>query len=243
MRSHNPLHIIYIRIAAWLFALCLCAYAPSTLKAQDDTYYRLELGIGAGCGFGINDLNSKIYGQTGGAAQLIARFPINARMAIKTSVSYLRVSGDSSGQDDFYPANQQATSLERAVYKAKGSLFDIGAMYELHLLPYGWQRSYQGYKRVVPYLQLGFGLTYSHAGKAFTANMPVGFGVKWKVADRVNVGLSWTFHFTPSDKLDGVKNPHGISSASFRNKDHYNLTLVSLTYDLSPKCPSCNKDR
>ncbi|MBR1889521.1 MAG: hypothetical protein IJ816_02720 [Alloprevotella sp.] len=215
----------------------------NSLKAQDDTVYRLELGLGAGCGFGINDLGSKLYGNTGAAAGLIARFPLNPRMAIKLSLNYLRVSGNNAGLDDFYPVLTAGSSAERMMYEASGSLFDLGGLYELHLLPYGWQKGYQGYKRFTPYLQLGFGLTYSAVGKAFTANFPVGLGVKWKIAERLNAGLSWTFHFTPNDKLEGLEAPHGIKSEGFRNKDHYNLTMLSLTYDLSPRCPSCNKDR
>ena len=27
----------------------------------------------------------------------------------------------------------------------------------------------------------------------------------------------------------------------FRNKDHYVTLLLTLTYDLNPRCPTCNK--
>lgn len=49
-------------------------------------------------------------------------------------------------------------------------------------------------------------------------------------------------HFTFSDKLDNLEAPHGIKSSGMRNKDHFSVTMLTLTYDLAPKCPTCNKD-
>lgn len=224
-----------------LTLLILTLAATATLHAQDDVFYRLELGAGVGGGFGLNDVNSKFYGSTNLAGGLVARFPLNPRMALKGVVNYMKMSGSTDGLSDFYPATTEAPTQERLSYELSGSLFDVCALYELHFLPYGWARGYQGYRRLVPYVQLGFGLTYATPGKAFTANFPIGVGLKWKVKDRINIGLDWTIHFTPSDKLDGLQAPHGIKSSEFRNKDHYSLTLLTFTYDLSPKCAACNK--
>lgn len=210
--------------------------------AQDDVFYRLELGAGVGAGFSLCDVNTKFYGNTNLAGALVARFPLNARMAMKAMVGYNRLTGSTVGMDDFYPADPDKAGTERLQYEAKGHIVDACALYELHFLPYGWARGYQNFKRITPYIQFGMGLTYGTAGKAFTVNFPVGVGIKWKVRERLNLGLDWTFHFTPSDKLDGLQAPHGIKSSEFRNKDHYNLTVLTLTYDLSPKCPTCNKN-
>ena len=89
---------------------------------------------------------------------------------------------------------------------------------------------------------MGFGITYGLAGKSFTANIPVGLGIKYKVAQRLNLGLDYLVHFSLSDKLDGLDAPLGISSSGFRNKDHYSALTLTLTYDLNPRCPTCNKD-
>lgn len=225
-----------------LYILIFIAVAAFNAKAQEDVFYRLELGAGIGAGFSMNDVNTKFYGKTNLAAALVARFPLNQRMAIKAMAGYNKVSGTTVGLDDFYPADPNKSGADRLAAEVKGHIIDLCAIYELHFLPYGWQKGYQNHSRVTPYLQFGFGLTYGTAGKAFTANFPVGVGLKWKVRERLNLGLDWTFHFTPSDKLDGLQAPHGIKSSEFRNKDHYNLTVLTLTYDLSPRCPTCNKN-
>ena len=67
--------------------------------------------------------------------------------------------------------------------------------------------------------------------------------MKYKLADRVNLGLEWMMHFTLSDKLDCVKDPYHISSTGiFKNTDSYSSLQVSLTYSFWEKCKTCLKD-
>ena len=70
----------------------------------------------------------------------------------------------------------------------------------------------------------------------------MGLGVKYKVAPGLNLGLDYLVHFSLSDKLDGLSAPLGIKSELFRNKDVYSALTLTLTYDLNPRCPTCNKD-
>lgn len=208
------------------------------MAQQDDVVYRLELGGGLGMGFHASDVKGKVG--LGGAA--IARFPLNPRMAVKTQLSYLQVKGATDGLKEFYPSDPSQSGTDRLAYSVSSGVYDLSALYELHFLPYGYVRGYQGYCRLVPYIQGGFGLTYGSAGKALTANIPIGLGLKYKAAPRLNLGLDWMVHFSLSDKLDGLEAPLGIKSTGFRNKDHYSSLFLTLTYDLNPRCPTCNRD-
>lgn len=218
-----------------LLALVGCLGASAQ---QDETVYRLELGGGAGTGLLFTDVSSR----PGLGAAAIARFPLNPRMAVKTQFTYVGMKGDTDGLDSFIPANPGAPGPDRLDFSVSSGIYDLSALYELHFLPYGFVRDYKGYSRIVPYIQMGFGLTYGAAGKAFTANVPIGAGVKYKAAPRLNVGLDWAVHFSLSDKLDGLSGPLGIKASGFRNKDHYSALTLTLTYDLSPRCPTCNRD-
>lgn len=221
-----------------LLLLLLPLFALTASGQNDETLYRLELGGGIGFGTGHTDLKGKWAADMAA----IARFPLNPRMAVKTQLSYLNLKGSTEGQKNFYPALPDTPGTDRLVYSVSDAVIDASALYELHFLPYGYLRDYKGHCRLVPYLQMGFGLTYGKAGKAFTANIPLGVGVKYKVAERLNLGLDWLVHFTLSDKLDGLEAPLGISSSGFRNKDHYSALSLTLTYDLNPRCPTCNRD-
>lgn len=221
-----------------LLLLLLPLFALTASGQNDETVYRLELGGGIGFGTGHTDLKGKWAADMAA----IARFPLNPRMAVKTQLSYLNLKGSTEGQKNFYPALPDTPGTDRLAYSVSDAVIDASALYELHFLPYGYLRDYKGHCRLVPYLQMGFGLTYGKAGKAFTANIPLGVGVKYKVAERLNLGLDWLVHFTLSDKLDGLEAPLGISSSGFRNKDHYSALSLTLTYDLNPRCPTCNRD-
>ena len=222
------------------YLICLLALVCSLHAAaqNDETVYRLELGGGVGMGLNLTDVDGKI----GLAAAAVARFPLNPRMAVKAQFSYSQIKGATDGIKNFYPIDPSQPGSDRLHYEVSDGIYDLSALYELHFLPYGYVRDYKGYSRIVPYLQMGFGLTYGPAGKAFSANIPLGFGVKYKVAPRLNLGLDWLMHFSLSDKLDGLDAPLGIKSSGVRNKDHYSALTLTLTYDLNPRCPTCNRD-
>lgn len=222
------------------YLICLLALVCSLHAAaqNDETVYRLELGGGVGMGLNLTDVDGKI----GLAAAAVARFPLNPRMAVKAQFSYSQIKGATDGIKNFYPIDPSQPGSDRLHYEVSDGIYDLSALYELHFLPYGYVRDYKGYSRIVPYLQMGFGLTYGPAGKAFSANIPLGFGVKYKVAPRLNLGLDWLMHFSLSDKLDGLDAPLGIKSSGFRNKDHYSTLTLTLTYDLNPRCSTCNRD-
>ena len=232
-----------MKLRFWGFLLFALTAMPLMAQDDDDEEYTKEIGVGVGGNFMLSDCNTKWYNQMGVTADALFRFVISPRMAVKLMAGYNTVKASTTKVNDFYPTSTTGgATTERLNYEAKGGFVDLCGMYELHFLPYGWFRTYLGHYRITPYIQLGLGLTYSTVGKAFTVNLPIGVGLKWKIARRLNLGLDWTFHFTPSDKLDGLEAPQGIKSTMFRNKDHYQQTMLTLTYDISPKCPTCNRN-
>ena len=192
-------------------------------------------------GYTLNDGNSKLFGNGKLAAGVIARFPLSPRMAIKTNLSYLKMEGDMSKATQFYPAVPGVAGAERLNYAYSGAIYDLAVLYELHFLPYGYLPTYMGYHQLVPYLQIGFGASYGDIDKSLALSIPMGVGLKYKVARRVNLGLEWRMNFTNNDGVEGLESPMGIKSSGFKNKDHHSMLLFTVTYDLSPKCPTCNR--
>lgn len=239
-------HTVRVTIATLL--LLITAH-PVSAQQEQALEYTKEVGVGLGLGYTLSDFHTSWPKDNKFSGEAIMRFVISPRMAVKTTLGVTGISGSTEGKRDFYPATPDptatppatSTTTDRLIASASGAMIDLNALYELHFLPYGWYRNYLGHKRVTPYLQFGAGFLYSTAGKAFTIDLPIGVGVKLKVARRLNLGLDWAFHFTPSDKLDAVSNPTGINTSGFRGKDFYTKTMLTLTYDISPKCPTCNK--
>ena len=231
-----------MKIVRFILLFLSIAYANQLAAQDDDLEYRYEVGGGLGVNFSLTDVNSQWYGNTCFAGGAIFRFTLNPRMAIKTSLNYGKLTGTTDEIKNFYPAVPDTPGTEKMKFKADSEVIDLSALYEINFFPYGFAQSYLGHKRITPYLQLGFGLSYSTGGKAFTANLPLGFGVKYKIVPRLNLGIEWRMHLSLSDKLENLEAPLGIKSSGFKNKDHYSFTFLTLTYDLSPRCPNCNKD-
>ena len=77
-------------------------------------------------------------------------------------------------------------------------------------------------------------------GDAFTMNIPMGIGVKYKLGERLNIGLEFTMRKAFSDKLDGLKDLNGITSGFAKNTDWYSFTMISITYEFSKRCRTCH---
>lgn len=224
-----------------LLSLLLCAFAALPVAAQEEEHYTKEIGVAMGTNFLLCDANNTPYhgNQFTGGAML--RFILNPRMAIKTMLTYNGIKGSVDGVKNFYPAVTDHSTEDHLQASFKGGITNLSATYELHFLPYGYARSYQNYRRFTPYIQFGLGLCYSDAGKAFTADIPLGVGMKWKIGPRINMALDWAMHLSPSDRLDNITAPKGIETEMFRGKDHFCLTTLTFTYDFSKKCPACQK--
>ena len=195
--------------------------------------YKLELGGAVGGMFYLGDANySSFYKNTKIAGGLMGRYNINPRMSLKGMLSYGTVSGDANKQKNKFP------NITDQKWEFNNPLVDLSCTYEISFWGFGTGTGYKGNKRLTPYIQMGLGGTYCN--NVFTANIPLGVGVKYKFADRWNMGLDWSMHFSLSDKLDGITDPYKIESGFLKNKDSYCFTVFYISYDLMPRLRECN---
>lgn len=208
-------------------------------KAQEEYEYKMEIGAGVGMVSYQGDFNGSIVKNMQPSASLVLRRIFNPYMGLRLDVMYGKLKGNSSDVKTYYPGYADEP------VEFSNTLIDAGITYEYNFWPYGTGREYRGAKRLTPFVFLGIGATYVTGGdeSVFTANVPIGIGVKYKIGKRLNLGLQWAMHFSLSDKLDGVEDPYGIeSSGMFKNTDCYSALKLTLTYSFMPKCKICNKD-
>lgn len=217
-------------------ALVLMGTAAS---AQDDPQYRLEIGAGVGTVAYEGDFNGSILKNMQPMAAIVGRYNFDPYKDLRLNIGLGKIKGSSDKMDTYYP------DYAEQAYSFSHTLVDASLVFEYNFWPYGTGRDYRGAKRLVPYVFGGLGATYVNGNEknVFTANVPLGFGAKYKINERLNVGLDWTIHFSLSDELDGVKDPYWVkSSGAFKNTDCYSMLQVSLTYSFSAKCKTCNKE-
>lgn len=217
--------------------LMLCA--TLTASAQQDDEYLMEIGGGVGMVSYQGDFNGKITSGMQPAGAIVWRRLLNPYMGFRVTGMMGKLKGDATRVETYYPdETTRAYSFDR-------SLTDISVTYEYNFWPYGTGRDYRGAKRLTPFVFGGIGATYVSGGekKVFTANVPIGLGIKYKLKERLNVGLEWSMHFSLSDELDGIADPYGIkSSGAFKNTDCYSGLMLTLTYSFKSKCLTCNND-
>ena len=225
----------------WKYGLLLALMTLSTVRvsAQDDVEYRMEVGAAVGLMGYHGDFNGSLTKNLQPVGSLVARYIFNPYMGLKANVSYGMLKGSSADVKTWYPDYRETPS------SFSNKLVDLDVVYEYNFWPYGTGRDYRGAKRLTPYLLLGLGGTFVKTDQknVFTANLPIGVGVKYKVGARVNVGLEWAMHFSLNDELDGVKDPYGIkSSGLFKNTDCYSTLQLSVTYSFMAKCRTCHNE-
>lgn len=217
--------------------LMLCA--TLTASAQQDDEYLMEIGGGVGMVSYQGDFNGKITSGMQPAGAIVWCRLLNPYMGFRVTGMMGKLKGDATRVKTYYPdETTRAYSFDR-------SLTDVSVTYEYNFWPYGTGRDYRGAKRLTPFVFGGIGATYVSGGekKVFTANVPIGLGIKYKLKERLNVGLEWSMHFSLSDELDGMADPYGIkSSGAFKNTDCYSGLMLTLTYSFKSKCRTCNND-
>lgn len=204
--------------------------------------YKYEIGGMAGGAFYMGDLNKTTpFKELRPAVGFVFRYNMNLRMALKTNVTWGMVSGSTSGMDNVFPDQAQA-SFSR-------SLFDLGAQYEFNFLPYSDIFGYKNTSRFSPYLLIGAGVTYApgKSENSFGFNIPMGVGVKYKLKNRLNLGCEFSVRRLFTDDLDvtdgdnkWLDDPYQMSSSFMKNKDWYSFLVFSVTWDFGPRGGKCN---
>ena len=220
---------------ALLILLLSIAAAPAA--AQGDVEYLAEIGGGAGLMNYMGDYNGALFHSPQPMATAFVRRLFNPYTGLRFGIGAGKLKDSSKGVETYYPATADS------IYSFSSTVIDGNLTFEYNFWPYGTGRDYRGAQRLTPFLVIGLGATYAKTGdkNTFTANLPVGVGVKYKIADRMNLGVEWGVHFTLSDEIDGVKDPYYIeSSGLFKNTDCYSALRVTFTYSFMAKCRTCH---
>ena len=212
------------------------------MRAQTDDEYLMEVGGGLGIMGYLGDYNNMLTRDLQPMMTVFVRRNLNAYMALRLDASIGTLKGNERDVRTVYPSSSASP------YHFSNKLTDVSLMYEYNFWPYGTGREYRGAQRLTPFVFGGLGATYvqikNGAKKsAFSANVPIGIGVKYKLGERTNIGLEWAMHFCLSDELDGQKDPYDIkSNGAFKNTDCYSTLQLTVTYSFMAKCRTCHNE-
>jgi opacity protein-like surface antigen len=205
--------------------------------------YLYEIGGMGGVASYMGDANKTApFKGLNPALGVVFRYNTNFRVAFKGDLAWAKVSGSTEGLENVFPGRAQA-SFDR-------NLFELGGQFEFNFFPYSDKYAYLNTKRFTPYLLVGLGATVAPGnGRTFAGvNLPVGAGVKYKLKNRLNLGLEYSVRKLFGDGLDVtddsnliLNNPYGISGSMMKNKDWYPVLTFSVTWDFGPRDCKCNR--
>ena len=219
--------------------LMVLLLAPLAAQAQDDPEYRMEIGAGAGLQTYQGDFGGGLLKHMQPMGGAVAKYKPNPRMAWAATLSYGKLKGRSEDTKTWYP------DYAGAPIEFSTTMTTLDVAFEYNFWAFGTGREYRGARPLTPFITAGMGLCFAKCDASVCAfEMPLGLGVKYKLAERLNLTATWLMHLTGSDKLDGVKDPYGIkSSGLFKNTDCYSTLQIAVTYDIWAKCKTCHNDR
>jgi opacity protein-like surface antigen len=222
-------------------ATMLILLVVATAVAQE---YKYEIGGMAGMSMYMGDANqASLLRGFQPAAGVVFRKNTNFRWAMKAGLMMGRITGDTGNTKNVFPDNA-GTSFGR-------NFFDLGGQMEFNFLPYSDKFAYLNTSRISPYLLAGLGLTVAPGeNKTFCGlNFPLGIGVKYKVRNRINLGLEYSVHRLFGDDFDApdsrgfnLDNPYRIKSGLLKNKDWFNTMMFSVTWDFGPNDRKCTNE-
>ena len=226
------------RLEFLFMAIMLFCCIPAV--GQDDGYL-VELGLGGGGSFYMGDANGRLYSNTNGVFSIIGRYNVNSRFSLKANLAAAGISGSTENAYGVLPGDELRFSR---------TLYDLGAQIEWGFCGYGTE-DWNDRHRLAPYGLLGLGVTFAPkpARNDFAANFPVGLGIRYKLSERVNLGLEWTMRFSTSDRLDvthtegtSLQDPFLIKGKGIKNKDSYSFTMLYVTFDVFKRPCHCNDE-
>ena len=217
----------------WLTVLLLTV-PIGALYAQE---YRYEIGGMGGGAFYMGDANKNaVLKGLNPSIGMMFRYNANFRIAFKGNLTWAQLSGSTNGLENVFPNGLQ-TSFTRNV-------FDLGGQFEFNVFPYSDKFPYLNTRRIAPYLLFGVGGTVAPGdGGTFAGlNIPIGAGVKYKLKNRVNLGMEISVRKLFGDGLDNkeLNAPYKIKSSVMKNQDWYTLMTLFLTWDFGPRNRKCN---
>lgn len=227
----NPVRKFHSVLAVLLLAIMV----QSRCLAQED--YRFDFGAGVGMSGYLGDANtSNLFQNPGWDIELFLRYIINPRLGLKTNFYAGGLRGNSEQMSNVFPNGQN--------FKFSTTFYEIGELFEFNFFEYGIGESYRKLKKISPYITAGLSATLWTVDKSVYAGftIPFGIGVKFKPSKRVNLGLEFLMKKVFSDRLDGtdLEDPFTIKSAFAKNTDWYSTLTLTISYEFSKRCATCN---
>ncbi len=203
--------------------------------------YKYETGVAIGVSSYLGDANkTELLLSPNIAGGAVYRYNINFHWAARGNLLVGKASGDTQNSGNIFPNNERR-NFNRPFAELSGQV-------EYNFFPFSNKYAYLDTKRYTPYIFAGVGVTLATGDNVFfNANIPFGVGIKYKIKERLNIGLEFSVRKLFGDDFDApnksetwnLNAPYNIKSSFFKNNDWYFLSMIHLTWDFGLRRTPC----
>lgn len=222
------------------------AILPMISNAQPR--YVGEIGLRGGIAYYNGDINSsKIFRDVSPAAGAFVRFKANDYLNFMVDGGFANLKCDARDYtENAMPSmyNVDVNGDYPFAFDKRIATFDVLVVW--NFFKFGMPTYDSDVKRHCPYALLGptISLAKEWSGNKFRAGIAFGAGYKFKLSNRVNIGVEFTMHKTFSDDLDTneydyLRDPYNMGGARYKNNDYYSQLLGFISFDVFKKRGIC----
>lgn len=226
---------IVVRVILSLAAM-LAAVIPAAGQAAVAPY-KFDFGVGLGMSGYIGDANStNPFKHPGFTADLRMGYLIDTRWALRASLGTMGLSGSTADISNVLPADEQ--------FSFTSQVYDLNVRGEFNFFSYGMGETYKRLRRWSPYLAVGIGasLATSDGNTAAGFSIPMAFGFKFKLKERINLHAEFSMTKVFSDHIDGkdLADLNHIKTDFYKSTDWFSRITVGISYEFGKRCETCH---
>lgn len=209
----------------------------SQIAAAQMAPYKFDFGLGIGMSGYIGDANSSNpFRHPGFTADIRSAYLIDTRWQIRALLSTMGLSGNTKDISNVLPADEQ--------YSFTSQVFDLSVRGEFNFFPYGIGETYKRLRRWTPYLAVGvgFSMALSDGNVAVAPSIPMAFGFRYKLKERLNLFAEFSMTKVFSDHVDSadMADLNHIKTDFYKNTDWFSRIAVGFTYEFGKRCETCH---
>lgn len=200
--------------------------------------YKFDFGGGLGLSGYEGDANSGFpFRHPGFTADLRVGYMFDTRWSLRGSLAMVGLSGSTTDMTNVLPAGVEHFDFTSQV-------FDLNVRGEFNFFSYGIGETYKRLRRWSPYLAVGIGVSLASSGgnTAVAPSLPLAFGVRYKLKERLNLNAEFSMTKVFSDHVDGAQmaDLNGIKTDFYKNTDWFARFAVGITYEFGKRCETCH---
>lgn len=247
-----------------IFGIVLSISISLLVKAEEvkDEFYRLEIGLQGGVSYYAGELAPYAFMSVGETYGIQGRLKIDPRWAVQVKGQRQRVINTLKKENKW--------GLQPGRYQVPMWHFDITGEYNFFRL--GLNEYDIHMRKLTPFMFLGVGMTVHNMELAdmsvvypkhwvaddqkleYAMYIPVGVGLKWKMAERWQLQLAWqhNVYVLNGDGLEGIvdktnpdrfNNSYEMNGSNIMNNDVTSTLTLGVVFEFAPKKKICTQCR